>query len=107
MADPTPDELARLRGYVSTDATHDAFLSECWVAADELVSSHAGTATVPAGVRARAVLEVASELFHRRNAPAGVLAQYADVGAAPIRIARDPMTPAYPMLAPYLPGGFA
>ena len=57
-------------------------------------------------VQERAVLEVGSELFHRRNAPNGV-AQFAALDGAPIRVARDPMVAARPLLSPYLGGGFA
>ncbi len=104
---PAEDGLAALRAYVNTDATQDAYLGTCWAEAEALVTAHVGSASVPAAVHARAVLEVGAELYHRRNAPGGVIAAYADLGAAPVRVARDPMVAAYPLLAPYLPGGFA
>lgn len=107
MTAPTAEELAALRGYVNADATADAYLTKCWDTASDMVGARIGeVTTVPKAVRERATLDVASELFHRRNAPGGVLGQFADVGAAPIRLARDPMLGAYPILAPYLPGGF-
>lgn len=102
-----PGDVAALRGYVSADSSHDDYLAECWATAELAVAQHVGAAVVPVDTYRRAVLEVASELYHRRNAPAGVLAQYADVAAAPVRMARDPLAPAYPLLAPFLPGGFA
>lgn len=104
---PAEADLTALRTYVNADATQDAFLGECWGEADALVAAYVSTASPPAEVRRRAVLEVASELYHRRNAPGGVLAAYADLGAAPVRVARDPMVAAYPLLGPFLPGGFA
>jgi len=53
---------------------------------------------VPPVVLDRAIKEVGSELFHRRQAPGGV-AQFAGLDGAPIRVARDPMVSAYPILA--------
>lgn len=49
----------------------------------------------------RAVIEVAADLFHRRNAPNGIVnAQFAGFDGAPaaVRISRDPLAPAYPIL---------
>ena len=79
----------------------------------ELVDQYLGldpatsaTRVIPAGVKRRACLEVASELYHRRNAPNGV-AQFAALDGAPVRVARDPMLGAYPILNRFVPGGFA
>lgn len=69
--------------------------------ADELVMRFVGQATVPSAILDRAVLEVGSELFHRRQAPSGI-AQFATAeGQSPIRVARDPMIAAYPILQPF------
>lgn len=94
-------------------APGDAFVATCWEEAVELVNQYVGidrlTAAprvIPETVRTRACLEVGSELFHRRNAPNGV-AQFATLGDAPVRVARDPMLGAYPILNRFLPGGFA
>ncbi|HEX6985194.1 MAG TPA: hypothetical protein VF170_07440 [Planctomycetaceae bacterium] len=50
----------------------------------------------------RATLEVASDLFTRRNAPGGIInTQFAGpdgAGSQPARLHRDPLTPAYPLL---------
>lgn len=73
--------------------------------AAELVFHHVGSTKVPRLVLELAVLEVARELYTRRDAPDGVLSPFGD--AAPIRLARDPLKAAYPILAPYLGGGFA
>ena len=59
--------------------------------------------TVPATVLDRATREVCSDLFARRNAPNGIVnAQFASgdgPGASAVRINRDPLTPAYPLLS--------
>lgn len=104
---PTSDQLGELQGYVNADATANRYLTTCWGTAAELVNTYVGTRQVPDSVLTRAVLDVASELFHRRNAPGGVMQQFTDLGAAPVRMARDPMLGAYPILAPYVGGGFA
>lgn len=102
----TADELAAYVG-----GTVDDYVSSCLDAAvamvaGSLVDGKGNTVTVPDAILDRAVLEVGSELYHRRNAPNGV-AQFATMDAPPIRIARDPMVAARPILAPYLAGGFA
>lgn len=56
----------------------------------------------------RAHLLVAAELHFQDQAPNGVLNQQYDVGdttvSTPIRINRDPLTPAYPVLRLWMPG---
>ena len=71
----------------------------------QMVTTHIGTATVPDVIADLAIIEVARELHTRQQAPGGILSPYAD--AAPVRLARDPMKAAYPILAPYLPLGLA
>jgi len=71
--------------------------------AEALVAAHVGAADVPETVLDRAVLEVASELFHRRNAPSGI-AQFGAADGTVVRVARDPMVAAYPLLAPWVVG---
>lgn len=97
------DDLA---SYVGTSS--DDFVKSCATTAKAMVDGHIGDHDddVPDQIRDRAVLEVGSELYHRRNAPNGV-AQFATLDAAPIRVARDPMVAARPLLAPFLAGGFA
>lgn len=96
-----------LQAYVGAGAADAAFVASCWTEADALVTEYVGTADVPAEVASRAALEVGAELFHRRQSPGGIT-QFATVdGPSPVRMARDPMLGAYPLLDPYLPGGFA
>lgn len=99
-----------LATYVNTSAG-DAFVQQCWTEAEALVYAYVGgevgATRVPVEVLGRATLEVGAELFHRRQAPGGIT-QFATVdGASPVRMARDPMVGAYPILRPFLPGGFA
>lgn len=96
-----------LSEYVGASSTDADFVAECWATATSLIARHVGIAEVPAGIIARATLEVGSELFHRRQAPNGI-AQFATPdGGAAIRVARDPMVGARPLLAPFLPLGIA
>lgn len=96
-----------LREYVGAGTVDEAFAAECVATADALVSAFVGSAEIPAEIRDRAVLEVGSELFHRRQAPNGI-AQFAAADGTPgVRVARDPMVAARPILAPFVPLGFA
>lgn len=98
------DELA---AYTGANLSDDTFLETCLAEATMLVGRFVGTAMVPTEVADRATLEVSSELFHRRQAPNGI-AQFATVdGVSPIRVARDPMVAAYPLLMPYVGTGIA
>lgn len=55
----------------------------------------------------RAIVEVGAELYHRKNTKNAV-AQFATPdGGTPVRIARDPMAAAYPLLRQLTGGGFA
>lgn len=92
--------------YVGAGDSQTAFVSECWDEALALVSAYVGAAVVPPVILSRATLEVGAELFHRRATKNGV-AQFATPDASPIRIARDPMIAAYPILDRYVGGGFA
>jgi hypothetical protein len=80
-------------------------------AAVELVAKHIGATEIPSTVVDRAVLLVAVEELNQDKAPNGVLNQFFDAGtgdasATPVRIGRDPMKPAYPILAPWVSGRF-
>jgi len=90
-----------LKTYVGAQDDSDEFVTSCYDTAVTLVEAFIGEATVPASAKDRAVLEVGSELFHRKNAPNGV-AQFSTYDGAPVRVARDPMVGAYPILARYM-----
>ncbi len=97
------DLISRLRENVGADPQASA--DELQAVLDEaraLIKQHCGTGleTVPTVIQDRATLEVASELWAKRNAIGGIMAGYSDAG--PVRLARDPMIAAYPLLRPYL-----
>lgn len=105
--------IDRLTRYVAPEARNlsipDAsFIGECVDEATALVSRVAADAVnpVPVEIIDRAVIEVGSELFHRRAAPNGI-SQFAALDGQPVRVARDPMNAARAILAPFLPLGFA
>lgn len=58
-------------------------------------------ATVPPVIRDQAILLTGAEVFQRRQSPGGAT-QFADGSANPIRLAKDPMTPAYAVLIPFV-----
>jgi hypothetical protein len=96
-----------LSQYVGANAEDSAFVASCWARADALISQHVGVVEVPSAILIGAILEVGSELFHRRNSPSGI-AQFATAGdASPVRLARDPLTSVYSVLAPWLGVGVA
>ncbi|WP_156718165.1 hypothetical protein [Nocardioides sp. Leaf307] len=55
----------------------------------------------PVAIVDRAVLAVGAELYNQRNTKNGV-AQFAAFDEAPVRVARDPMVAAYPLLSPWV-----
>lgn len=109
----TPELAYRLTQYVAGDsgsvpAKEASFIEACIAEAAALVDHLCGTsvANVPTEVLHRAYIEAGAELFYRKSAPQGIT-QFAAVGGAPIRTRRDPLEAVRPMLAPFLPGGFA
>ena len=96
-----------LKAYVGAPASDDAFVADCWTEASALVAKFVGTATVNADVLNRAKIECGSELYHRRSAPNGV-AQFATLdGGSAVRVARDPLIAAYPILVAWVGQGIA
>lgn len=103
---PDP-RIEQLRLYCGAPASDAMFVAECLGQANELVTRFVRQASVPSMILDRAVIEVGSELFHRRQAPNGI-AQFATMeGQSPIRVARDPMIAAYPILQPFTGVGIA
>lgn len=88
---------------LSTDAIQIAL-----TVATKLIVEYVGATTVPIEITDRAILLVAVEQINQDNAPNGLANQAYDPDgtAAPVRIARDPMKPAYPVLAPWISGRF-
>lgn len=90
-----------------TSAAEAGIIAECEATALQLVTAHVGTATVPTEVLRTAVREVGADLFHRRKSRNGVTTFAGVDGATPVRLNRDPLTAAYPILRPYLPAVLA
>lgn len=116
--DPEDDHLrVRLAAFVKAPESDQEFLQDCTNTARQLVTEaadatggrfNAGTTyrALPDDVYDRAVIEVAADLYHRRQTRLGV-AGFADNDLNPIRITRDPLAAARGFLAPYLKGPFA
>jgi len=124
-------DSADLAQYVGAPDTDTTFVGQCWDESVALVNAYIEGSTVvntgaqsltevvdpltgdvlnnvsmlPAEVVDRAYLEVGSELYHRRNAPNGI-AQFSSFDGNAMRVARDPMVAAYPLLQRYLVVGF-
>lgn len=95
----TPESLAAFVGA----PTSDTYLATCVTEATELVAHAIGGATVPEAVQDLATREVAADLYHRRSARNGIAGfDDNDISPAPVRINRDPMVAARPILRPYL-----
>jgi hypothetical protein len=91
-----PTDVLDYVGSTDTD-----FATTCLAEATALVEAFVGSAVVPSEIVDRAILETASELFHRRNAPSG-LQQFAEMDGIPARLNRDPMTQSYSLLRKYV-----
>lgn len=98
------DKLASALGRYVGDVPQTDYLKECISVAWLSVNHFVGTVVIPPYILDRAVLEVAAELYHRKNAPNGIKS-YADAfdGASAIRVARDALVAARPLLTPYMP----
>lgn len=97
-----------LAGYVRASERDAPFVEESKARAAQLVSDKVGDADVPESVLSAAILEVGANLYQRRVSSIGT-ANYGDPETMgnPMRPALDPMTPAWPMLRPYLGPGLA
>jgi hypothetical protein len=105
MAHETHGTWEELRDYVGASGVDNDYVEHCWDESVILVDQYVGDATVDPEALNRAYLECGSELYHRRSAPNGV-AQFATLdGGSAIRVARDPMVGAYPILARWMPAG--
>ena len=93
-----------LKDYVGASVSDTAYLTICLNAAVDLVEEFVGTSEVPESILDNAYLQVASELFNRRNAPSGI-SQFASFDGQAMRVARDPMQSTYPILQKYVVSG--
>lgn len=90
----------------ATDAASRDFTAQCATEAPALITPYLAIDPPPA-VLDRATLEVAADLFHRKKARNGVTAFDTSDGGDTVRINRDPMAAAWPILRPYLAPGIA
>lgn len=90
-----------LKDFVGSGTADDTYVQQCWNTAEAMVDNFVGATVIDVDVLDRCYLSVGSELFHAKNAPNGI---YQGLGfdGAPIRIARDPMTPVYAVLGHYM-----
>lgn len=109
---PSSVTAADLAAYVNPDqyagapAEPDAFTASCLKRATALVTAYVAGRPVPDEVIDEAILEVGSELYHRRKSPQGV-AQFGTLDGGTVFTARDPLVRSYPLLDLYLPRGLA
>ncbi len=107
--EPSPDVLA-LQVHLKAPTADVEFLTDVLTQATTQVDTYLGEARtdVPPEVLAGAVREVAVELYSRRSIRHGI-ATYttADGQLSPVRVNRDPLAAAYPLLARYVPAGLA
>ena len=99
-----PISAGDVASMVSAPAS-DPYVEACAVEAWDLITAYAGArlGQMPASIRRRATLEVAADLYHRRSARTGIAGfDDSDVAPAPVRINRDPLVPARPILAPWM-----
>lgn len=104
-------EQVRTKINASARAVTDDEIQAAIDVAMALVNAHVDQAEVPPEVLDRAVLLVAVEQINQDKAPNGVLNQVYDTGLGeearlPVRVGRDPMKPAYPVLDPWVGGRF-
>ena len=103
------EQVAALIAYVGgRPSADDAFAGRKYDEAHAILTGYldAEAHRVPAAVFNEQVLEVASKLWARKGAPNGQ-ANYGTLDGTPMPAPRDPMVTTYPVLAPFLSGGFA
>lgn len=97
-----------LQSYVRAADRDREFVTDCQQRAARLVADKIGAATVPKSVLSTAILEVGANLYQRRVSTIGTT-NYGDPETLgnPMRPALDPLTPAWPVLRPYVGPGIA
>lgn len=97
------DTWETLKDYLRSGEADDTFVERCFDDATELVADFVGETYVPTAKLELAILKTGSELYSQRDAPQGV-SQFSDINANPIRVARDPLVAAKPILRKYVTG---
>lgn len=104
----TEDDPGTLEWFVQASGDDVAFATECATQAAELVTNLVGTDNpygVPESTLARVILEVGADLYYRKASRNGI-AGFEDGGEPqPMRLNRDPLAAAYPILRQFLPMG--
>lgn len=102
---PAPSIADALAAYVLADPSDFEHVGQCAQTATLLVDQKIAGVRIPEQIRRAAILEVGANLFNRRaSARDSATAVDADTAPAFFRPALDPITPAWPLLAPYLKG---
>lgn len=97
-------DLEKLKEYLRAGDLEDSFIEDCLAEATELVDGYIGESPIPEVRYDLAVKKTAAELYAQRDAPQGV-SQFSDLdNVQPIRVARDPLTAAKPILRKYKTG---
>lgn len=104
MQAATPAQIGAFRAYLRCTGT-DEELTPVYDVAWLLVAQYVGSRSVPEEILTLAVHKVGSELWASRDAVGGIVTGYTDMGSG-LRLARDPMVAARPLLAPYVSLGF-
>jgi len=97
------DTWETLKDYIRASDENDDFVERCFNDATELVTDYIGDTYVPEARLSLAILKTGSELYSQRDAPQGV-SQFSDPDNNPIRVARDPLVAAKPILRKYVAG---
>lgn len=103
MPEQNENLAATLAEYVN--AHPDEYISECAASAAALIDHYTRGAQIPVPVRQQAILEVGANLYRRRthNQDGGATLGL-DGAPGYFRPALDPITPAWPLLRPYMVG---
>ena len=91
--------LATYVGAADSDAD---YVTACADVAGSLVTEAVGNQTIPEEIRARAILEVGADLYHRRTTRNGIATFGDGMDPAVFRVGADPLKAARPLLAPWL-----
>lgn len=93
----------QLKAYIRASDDDDDFVQECLADATELVTDYVGDKFVPEVKLDLAIKVTGRDLYAQRDSPQGV-GQFTDMNNNPIRVARDPLTAAKPILRKYVIG---
>jgi len=100
---PVAVTVEELRAYVKAKSADATFLTECLDTANALLSAKVLVEKVPASILANATKQVAGNIYARRASSLehAQLGDGTDTSPFVFRPALDPLTPVWPMLAPW------